>query len=180
MSDFDAERTAEVILARYDQERRRNVQPTTATRPGADRVARALLGPQKGLASLARHKDCMVVVFCQTPKCNGAVVAVVIHIHTSFGDADLWISRNDVAHPSNAVHNAVWLDGVDDRVTDQFGTPPDAKCMTCHRVWSQGVGSAEELRSLAAATRVAGKKRRRVPARYHQWTLGPPDRLDDI
>jgi len=172
MSDFDAERAAEVVLARY-QECLRNVQPPPATRPGADRVARALLGAQKGLASLARHKDCMVVVYCATPKCNSAVVAVVIH--TSIGDADLWISRNDVAHPGDVVHNAAWLD----RVDDQFGTPPRAKCMTCHLLWN-GVGLAEALKSLAPATRVAGKKPRRVPARYAHFGGEPPDRLDDV
>ncbi len=136
--------------------RKRAGLQTEDGRPQALKVAHALLGQQKGMTSLARHRDCWISIYC--PDCNGVVAAV---LHTTVGE--LWISRADVLRPGDPQHHAVWLD--DERLSIT-GTP-HAKCAACNVVRYRSrpsLGLAlQELLEEAYFARLRGR-RRRLPA----------------
>ncbi len=119
----------EALRARLAERRRDLLPPEPATRPEAAAVARAMLGQQKGVGTLASHRDCWLVVYCR--RCSGAVAVI---LHTAVGW--LWVSRADVRTPEDDLHHAVWLDEEHLAMTGA----PYAKCSRCSLVSHQNVG----------------------------------------
>lgn len=129
---------------------RRGARPTPNTRPLAARVAAALLGQQRSMASLAHHRDCWIVLYC--PDCDRVIAAV---LRTPVGD--LWVSQSDVIASDTAHHIAVWLD------EERVPSAPCAKCTACNVVHYLEAAPTplDALQRLRAEVNLAHEQRRR-------------------